>query len=472
MQGVRAINYEERYIFMLLRAVINQTEIQTLRKRVDWERLLKISDFHNILSTVYYGILGIEKDASEECIDEFYQKYKKQLLLFQTYVNAEETIRWQLERYQIHALWLTGSDMYDNYYKQEMGHISAIEVAVRKKDLPRIHRLMLEMDYEQKENRMGKGIIYTRIAGIRVIFYAGVPFENKVLKKYFSQPIANRLCLDGYQYIHVLGRQEEYVYRYGRLVEAYIVGELKIRLVMNVWQYEQRLGENFPREMLQDLWKKAQLSEFVKQVKLLSQLWFGEVGNEECGTALELEEYILTRKHNKWLDEALIPHERMRLDFYRRDREREWLRKKKQWWFPSREYMTELFPTLERYPFLLSYFRLVRMFRFFRFMCSRCMRQQLLKAATKYLSIKEKWKERFGKKEEEAETESEVVLQNAAEENGLGEEVQSMDNPLKEDEDKREEEQENVSDSDLEAEQVLEKGEPYEELENREEDGS
>lgn len=158
-----AINYEERYIFMLLTAVINQTEIRTLRKQVNWDDALRISDFHNVLNIVYYGILGIEKDASEACMDEFYQKYRKHLLLQNTYISAEQTIRWQLERHKIHALWLTGTKMYRYYYKPEMGHISALEIFVDRKDMPHVHRLMRDMDYEQKENRMGKGIIYTRV---------------------------------------------------------------------------------------------------------------------------------------------------------------------------------------------------------------------------------------------------------------------------------------------------------------------
>lgn len=413
-----AINYEERYIFMLLKAVISQTKVQTLRKRVDWEQILKISDYHDITTVVYYGMLGIEKHASKECLDEFYKKYRKQLLLKKTYISAEEALRWQLERHEIHALWLTGADMYAYYYKPDMGSIGALEIMVSKKDMPYVHRMMREMDYEQKENRMGDGIIYTRVPGICIIFYDQVPFANKVLKEYFSESIKKYPHMTRYRHIHFLGKEEEYVYRYGRLMEAYVRGELKIRRILNVWQYEKIFGKRVRKETADDILKKAKLAEFVKQVKILSKLWFGEMKNEECSIALELEEYVLSKgRENRRLDEEILPQERVRLDFYRRDREEEWSLRKKQWWFPPRKYMVTFFPKLEKYPFLLCFFWLVRVFRFFKYMCFYRLKEIMLKIETKWLDIKDKWKEKIGRKEEQTEEQIEVK----SEENNLEE---------------------------------------------------
>ena len=54
-----------------------------------------------MVNLVYLGILGLEKEISEACGEEFYQKYKRELLLYESYQKAEEVILWQLERHGI-----------------------------------------------------------------------------------------------------------------------------------------------------------------------------------------------------------------------------------------------------------------------------------------------------------------------------------------------------------------------------------
>ena len=71
-------------MLILLAAIINQKPIQTLRKRMRWETLLDVSDYQDVISIVYIGLLGIEKEISEECEAEFYQSYRKQLLLYES----------------------------------------------------------------------------------------------------------------------------------------------------------------------------------------------------------------------------------------------------------------------------------------------------------------------------------------------------------------------------------------------------
>ena len=143
----------------MLTAIINQKPVQRLRKRLGWDLVFDVSDYQNIINIVYIGLLGIEKDISEEYEESFYQSYKKELLLYESYKKIEEVILWQLERYRIEALLLMDTEAGEMYPKPEMSHISQIEFLVDKKDLPLVHRLMLEMDYEQKEELLNSGIV-------------------------------------------------------------------------------------------------------------------------------------------------------------------------------------------------------------------------------------------------------------------------------------------------------------------------
>ena len=64
-------------MLILLAAIINQKPIQSMRKHVRWESVLDVSEYQEIVNIVYVGLLGIEKNISEECNAQFYQEYKK-----------------------------------------------------------------------------------------------------------------------------------------------------------------------------------------------------------------------------------------------------------------------------------------------------------------------------------------------------------------------------------------------------------
>lgn len=401
-------------MLILLGAIINQKPVQTSRRYVNWEKVLSISDYQNVINLVYLGILGLEKEISEACREEFYQKYKKELLLYESYQKAEEVILWQLEKHGIDALLLSDTSVRELYPLPEMASFGQIEILVDKKNLAQIYRLMRDMDYEQEDDRLEKGNVYVRVPGIRVVFYGEIPIENKVLRRYFSGSIRKYLRMENcsqqnaprrsslwlagfasakYRHIHILSDEEEYMYRAGRLVELYLTGVLKIRDILEFWLFRQVLDEAFPWKAVKDLLEKARWTEFVHQTEVLSSLWFEEGVRQQYGTALELEEYILVPgQENKHLDKVLLPNEKVRLDFYRRDREEEWLLKKKEWMFPPRDYMCQFFPILDKYPFLLIFCWGIRNIRIYTRMCVNKCEKVWFRLSVRMLDIKEKIK--------------------------------------------------------------------------------
>ena len=378
-------------MLILLKAIINQEPLQVPRRHINWEAILKVSDFQNIISIVYHAILGLEKEISEECTDQFYQKYKRELLLHTSYGNAKEVIMWQLERYRIHALLLSDVDAGELYPRPGMSYPDQIEFLVEEKNLPQIYRLMRDMDYEQQEDRLESGNVFTRVPGIRVVFFNEIPIANKIVRRTFSEPLKRCPHIEQYEYIHILSEEDGYLYRIGRLVEFYVAGILRMRGILDFWQYQRQLGGGFRRTAVEEILEKAGWTEFVRQIGVLATLWLEDGVRQQYGTALELEEYIITRRQeNKHLDRMLLPFEKARPDFYWRSREDEWAHKKREWMFPPREYMIQFYPILERFPFLLVFCWIGRDFRFLRIVCKNRGRKVWLKVRVTFLDIKEK----------------------------------------------------------------------------------
>lgn len=222
--------------------------------------------------------------------------------------------------------------------------------------------------------------------------------------------------MEPYRYVHMLTNEEEYLYRIARMVERYITGRLKVRDIMDIWQYRKQLGERFRWKAVNESLERAVWQEFADQIHVLAALWFGKEADadEQYGLALELEEYILSRgRENKHLDETLLPCEKVRLDFYWRNRDKEWALRKQAWMFPSRDYMVQFFPVLEKYPFLLFFCWIIRNFRFFRRICMNKFKKAGFRIRIKLSDIKDKLKGmiRKGKNEELPEDAARPMMQ-------------------------------------------------------------
>lgn len=98
---MRVISYENRYLVMLLSSVINNKKAVVPRKQLNWREILKLAEFHHIISPVYYGTLGMEKGLSNVETEQFYDKYHREILLGEGYNNALEVILWQMQRHGI-----------------------------------------------------------------------------------------------------------------------------------------------------------------------------------------------------------------------------------------------------------------------------------------------------------------------------------------------------------------------------------
>lgn len=400
--GGGLINYEVSYLMILLKAVMNQKPVQNLTRPANWEKFLKAADFQNVTSIAYLGMLGRQQEFVKEYEEQFYQKYKKSLLLNDAYKSVEEVLVWQMEKHKIHGLILSGCSIQEVYPSPEMSYIPQIEILVDKEKLPLFCTLMEDMDYERKENRLDEGIIYVRPPGIRVVLYEELPVENKVIRRFFCDPVKEFCKMERYKYVHIFAEEEEYIYRIGRMVELYVRGILKVRSVLDFWLFQQKKCncEQFQWKIIKELIKKARLDEFLVQIHILASLWFGEAGKFDCRTALELEEYILVNgRENRELDDYILPGERMRLDFYRRDREREWGHRKRVWIFPPKKEMQKSYPILEKLPFLIIFLWVGRIGKIAWKLCESHWKQFRVRMRSKAVRIKFQIQERFRRKE-------------------------------------------------------------------------
>ncbi len=67
--------YEERYLLIVLSAVMNQKPTPEPIRSLDWEKMFRLSDYHGVAHAVHYGILGLDQDIPQAVRQQFFDKY-------------------------------------------------------------------------------------------------------------------------------------------------------------------------------------------------------------------------------------------------------------------------------------------------------------------------------------------------------------------------------------------------------------
>lgn len=249
---------------------------------------------------------------------------------------------------------LRGIELRSMYPQWELGYTSALEILVSGRDLEELHEIMLSMDYEQVPNREDEGKVYIRMPGIRVIFYDDIRVGNEVLHKYLMNIAKKYYYMRKKTGAMAWDASSRFLYQIGRFLDAYMTGNLKIRDIMDYYYLTQDPELETGQKQMEEILGKAGLAEFIKQLKGLTFLWFGKGQEDEHVETFQLEDYIFSKgMESQRLDSRIIPYAKIRVDFYKRDREEEWEKKQQEWMFPPREYMVQFFPILRKFPWLL-----------------------------------------------------------------------------------------------------------------------
>ena len=362
---MNVLQQERRYLLLLVSAVMNQKKVPVMSgSLMPWGTIYRLADTSQVANVCWLGILGLSSEIDKSVKGMFYESYQRELKNVSTYQSAEEVLRWQLERKQIHFLILEGVDLRELYPQKEMRKMDCIRILVPKGELLRIDTMMRSMDYEPQENREDDGILYYKIPGVFVMFYDKIKFVNQKLEKYFDSPVRMYSKKKGYRYLRCFDKEEAYLYMAGRAANDYALGRATVRTVLDFWLYEKAHKEELNWPYVDKVLKRHKILEFSERLLKLGDIWFQNEISDEMEIYNAMEAYILSRgEQGRQLSGKILPLLQDVADFYKRDRQREWMKREKEALFPPKDYMEGLFPVLKKFPWLYSMCCLLRLFR-------------------------------------------------------------------------------------------------------------
>ena len=226
-----------------------------------------------------------------------------------------------------------------------------------------------------------------RIAGLNIDIYRKLPFQTRYFEKGMRELTVRSQVRSGGESVRILSLEDRMVFRLASCSYQYVRDELLIRDMLDLFLYHKVWREKFDGNYVKKKLQEFRVDELADRLLRLAYMWFGEkedkiyiqsIGQiEELSSFDILENRILNRGEFKkdhetdpqvlGLTRLLKKEEEKEMRKARREtRKRRWAERKRawnrslQWVFPDYKYMSTLYPTLEKIPFLLPLYWLFR----------------------------------------------------------------------------------------------------------------
>ncbi len=357
--------YEERYLITLLSAILNQRPTPELLRQPDWEKMFRLADYHNVAHAVYYGIMGLDESIPQAIRQRFFDKYLEAVHRTGRLRAGEKQVLALLERNNINCFVLRYSDIVKCYPIEEMCCREFIEIGTDKKNEWTIAKILEDADFGERKTE-GRGHLYYRIPGTKVLCYNQCIFFSRSMRKYFKSLLTILPRRKGHKHVREMTPDDQYIFLMSRMTDSYARGEISLNQIMDFWVFYKKYGEVFSWPYIYEKLKKLKIAEFAERLEYLILRWFGSgAGIENTEIYDAMESYILTKgSEGREISSQFLPLIKTVADCYDRDRRAEKFKKIIKWTFPDRRYMETIYPSLGNLGYLLPLFWLMRLGRY------------------------------------------------------------------------------------------------------------
>ncbi|WP_349669166.1 nucleotidyltransferase family protein [Lacrimispora sp.] len=370
--------YEERYLIILLSAVMNQKPSPEPIRSLDWEKMFRLADYHGVAHAVHYGVLGLEQEIPQTVRQQFFDKYLESVYRVGRLQKSESQLLALMEYEKINCFYLSYSDIVKNYPIEEMCCCESIQIGSSRKGTRMIWDILIKVDFEErKTDETGK--LYYRIPGIRVLNFDYKLFFSASMRRYFKSLLKlSRLQIRN-SYVRELPLDDRYLFLMCRLTDSYARGNISLSQIMDFWIFYKTYSESFNWPYIYGKLKKLKIAEFAERLEHLILRWFGTgavIENVEIYEAME--SYILSKgTDGREISSKLLPLIKTVADCYARNRKLEEMRKMFDWLFPDPKYMETIYPLLGKARVLLPVFWALRLWRYLSRLCTNPLRHKI-----------------------------------------------------------------------------------------------
>ena len=343
------------YCIDLIRCLMQEKPIPQIPEGVSLEDLYAFAKLHGVEAMVFHGLELLDMDEK----DPVWQDWRKRtdMLLAQSIVQLTErdALFAALPAAGIPILPVKGCWLKERYPQIDYRQMSDLDILIPKQDASLAAQVMERLGYTGEEEGADHHSGYTKLPFVSVELHTALLRKENLHHIYYKN-VWKKATSDNDGYVYRLSPEDAYIYYMLHMMNHVLYAGTGIRTFLDSVVYR-RSCPNMDRAYLEKEFRKLGIHTFARTAEKLADCWFvtGEAVPEKYEA---LEESIFAagtygREATVGGDEIVVFRYplRFRVSAF-------WARV-----FPDREDLAQRYPVLNRLPFLLPLFWLIRIVR-------------------------------------------------------------------------------------------------------------
>ncbi len=268
--------YEGRLIVNIVGGIMRQDHLFPVHsKKLNWERIYRTADYHEVANIVYLGILGASEEMDPFWKEKFFESYRTAMRMNDTCSGEEAAVLGMLDRIAVQCVILGSSSIREFYEIPEAAGNTPLRLLFSEEDYPRAKGYLIDIGYEVDEHFKNHGEHMVNAAGFPLEIYRRIPMETELIQTNMRKLIDGAYRDPHFQGISGLSMEYGYIYRMTETVYLYCIDHLTIRYLLDTFQMYCAYRDDMDMDLVTDRLGRMRINEIADCLLQIAAMWFG-----------------------------------------------------------------------------------------------------------------------------------------------------------------------------------------------------
>lgn len=339
----------KKYFLEMVSASIKGSPIPPCPENISGELIYKLSVRNAVQGILYLAVKSGAVTLSAETEAKLQKSYMAILAREASQQEEIEYIRSAFNEKNIEFMFLKGTHLKSLYPVPEMRFMVDMDILVKEKNMNKGGELILARGFTQEMNN-GKDIVLVKKPFLTIELHKMLFVEDYFMHDYFTSVWDRIEKVSDYEYKMPIN--DLYVYTLAHLAEHYLEAGSCFRPLMDLFLMEQKYADLLDFDYINQQFEEIGIDKFAKKIRQLYKCAFD--GTEYDDDLITMENYIVFGAPVKNADEVA------KVARTNKSKSKRFMESA----FPNLKHMKLKYPILEKTPFLLPFFWIVRFFEF------------------------------------------------------------------------------------------------------------
>lgn len=336
---------EAKSLLEIMKCFLNEKEC-TIHNDIDENKLYRLAKVNSVSN--FLQSWAQEYCKTEELKKQIDNDYISQIVK-DTNQNIEvEKILSTLEQNNIKTLVVKGVLMKDIYPQNYMRQMCDIDILVNDIDFKKATKIMQNIGFKKFHDEE-KHLIFTKPPFIIVELHRKLILQKDIVGyEYFNDIWPLCIPYKNYQNIYQLDLENAYVFCIVHLLVHFKFMGIKIKDILDVYLYNKHYQNILDYDKIDNIFKDLHISDFAENIKSIAYKWFG---TDKIDDFNEVETFILNGSNLNNSVNYSLGKSTGKFNYLI------------ELLFPEMKIMKEKYPILEKFPPLLPFMWITRIFK-------------------------------------------------------------------------------------------------------------